>query len=112
MRERSDKIRQACETIGRDPIPFSLMTAVVSGMDDADLLARARRTAKFRDIDLEAVLSDPPNGWIVGTIEQVTEQLLELEEAGVSRVLCQLQPHDDLDFVELIGRELAPRLVS
>ena len=46
--------------------------------------------------------------FIVGTLGQTAEQLRELERAGASRVLCQHQPHDDLEFVELLGRELAP----
>jgi alkanesulfonate monooxygenase SsuD/methylene tetrahydromethanopterin reductase-like flavin-dependent oxidoreductase (luciferase family) len=56
----------------------------------------------------EELLGEPPEGWIVGTLEQVAGQLRELEAAGVSRVLCQHMPHDDLEFIALVGRELAP----
>ena len=111
VRERRARIDSACAAAGRDPIPFSVMTPVITGIDEADLRARARRSAVFRGMEPDALLGTPPEGWIVGTLDQVTEQLRALADAGVSRVLCQHLPHDDLEFVELLGRELAPRLV-
>jgi hypothetical protein len=37
----------------------------------------------------------------------VAERLIALREAGVSRVVCQHLAPDDLDFVALLGGELA-----
>jgi F420-dependent oxidoreductase-like protein len=108
VRERSEKIRRACEAAGREPIPFSVMGPVIVGRDEADLRARAERTAAFRGLDAETLLSDPPEGFIVGTLEQVAERLREYEQAGASRVLCQHNPHDDLEFIALLATELAP----
>ena len=108
VRERRQRIAGACEAIGREPIPFSVMTPVIVGRDQADVRARATRSAQFRGLDPDALLRDPPEGFIVGTVEQVAERLREYESAGASRVLCQHLPHDDLEFVELLGRELAP----
>ena len=73
-----------------------------------DLRARVARTAQFRGIDAETLLNDPPEGFVVGTLEQAADQLREYERAGAQRMLCQHNPHDDLEFVELLGRELAP----
>jgi F420-dependent oxidoreductase-like protein len=108
VRERSERITRACESIEREPIPFSVMGPVILGRDEADLRARVARTARFRGIDAETLLSDPPAGFVVGTLEQAAEQLREYERAGARRMLCQHNPHDDLEFVELLGRELAP----
>jgi F420-dependent oxidoreductase-like protein len=108
VRERSEKITRACEAIGREPIPFSVMGPVIVGRDEADLRARVTRTARFRGIDADALLSEPPDGFVVGTLAQAAEQLREYERAGARRMLCQHNPHDDLEFVELLGRELAP----
>jgi alkanesulfonate monooxygenase SsuD/methylene tetrahydromethanopterin reductase-like flavin-dependent oxidoreductase (luciferase family) len=55
-------------------------------------------------------LADPPPAWIAGTVHEAVEQLGALREAGVSRVMCQHLLHDDLDAIELIGSELAPKL--
>ena len=54
------------------------------------------------------MLAERPPGWIVGVVDQVAEQLIALREAGVSRVMCQHLAHDDLDFIALLGGELAP----
>jgi len=108
VRERRDRIARACEAVGREPIPFSVMGPVIAGRDESELRARVTRSAQFRGIDADALLSDPPEGFIVGTLEQVAERLREYENAGAVRVLCQHQPHDDLEFVQLLGQELAP----
>jgi alkanesulfonate monooxygenase SsuD/methylene tetrahydromethanopterin reductase-like flavin-dependent oxidoreductase (luciferase family) len=108
VRERSEKITRACEAIGREPIAFSVMGPVIVGQDEADLRSRVARTAQFRGMDADALLSEPPDGFVVGTLTQAAEQLREYERAGARRMLCQHNPHDDLEFVELLGRELAP----
>jgi F420-dependent oxidoreductase-like protein len=106
VRARRERIVEACERAGRDPIPFSIMTAVVAGTDESDLRARAERVAAIHGDDPDGLLAQPPAGWLVGTVEGVTEQLAALQEAGVSRVMCQHLAHDDLGFVALLGREL------
>jgi F420-dependent oxidoreductase-like protein len=85
-RERRERVAAACAEVGRDPIPFSLMTSFAVDGDPAD--------------------HHP--AWIVGTLDQMAEQLRALESAGVERVMLQHLQHDDLDTVELLGRELIP----
>ena len=58
-----------------------------------------------------AVNGDPADhdpAWIVGTLDEMAEQLRALEQAGVARVMLQHLQHHDLEVVELIGRELIP----
>jgi F420-dependent oxidoreductase-like protein len=88
-RERRERVAAACAQAGRDPIPFSLMTSFAVDGDPAE--------------------HDP--AWIVGSLDQMADQLRALEQAGVERIMLQHLRHDDLDAVELIGRELIP-LVS
>jgi F420-dependent oxidoreductase-like protein len=106
--QRRDAVSAACEAAGRAPIPFSGITAATTGTDEADLLARATRTALFRDLDPETILKDPPKGWLVGTIDQVAEQMHALADAGVSRIMCQHLPHDDIEFIEILGQTVSP----
>jgi F420-dependent oxidoreductase-like protein len=110
VRERRARIERACAQAGRDPIPFSVMTGLITGQDRAELGERVGRLAERMGADADALLSDPPSGWLVGTLDEVTEQLLALREAGVQRVMCQQLVHDDLDAIELLGRQLAPRV--
>ncbi len=108
--ERRDSVSRACERAGRDPIPFSIMTGVVVGADEHELRDRAARVAEKIGADAAQLLREPPAGWVVGTVDQATEQLLALREAGAARVMCQHLVHEDLDAVALIGEQLAPRL--
>jgi F420-dependent oxidoreductase-like protein len=107
-RERKARIDDACERAGRHPMPFSVMTCVIVGGDEAELRRRAGRVAELRGESVDMYFSDPPPGWVIGTLEQAAEQLRALGDAGISRVLCQHLAHDDLDAVALIGDELAP----
>ena len=46
IRERRANIRAACEKAGREPIPFSVMTAAVIGADQAEYDERVRGAAR------------------------------------------------------------------
>jgi alkanesulfonate monooxygenase SsuD/methylene tetrahydromethanopterin reductase-like flavin-dependent oxidoreductase (luciferase family) len=101
VRERKARLDAACERARRSPLPFSLMTGVILGGDDAEVQARVRRVAEIRGD--ASMIETTPNGWIVGTIEQAVERLAELRDAGVSRVMCQHLAHDDLEAVAQLG---------
>jgi F420-dependent oxidoreductase-like protein len=113
VRARRQRIVEACSEAGREPIPFSIMTAVIAGADAADLRDRARRQLERvgSEQDVDAFLADPPYGWIVGTAEQVIGKLDGLREAGVERVMCQQLLHDDLDAIALLG-EISPSVAG
>lgn len=107
--ERKARVDAACETAGREPLPFSVMTAVTIGTDEADLRRRLALEAPFRGMDPDQLLREPPEGWIIATIDHAAEQLQALAAVGVSRVMCQHMPHEELpEFIELLGTELAP----
>jgi F420-dependent oxidoreductase-like protein len=104
VRSRKAAIDDACRQAARDPIAFSIMTAVVLGSDERDLRSRLDRLAdKMGSAPGSLSAAQPPPGWIVGTVDQAAGQLTELEEAGVSRVMCQHLLHEDLEAVELLG---------
>jgi alkanesulfonate monooxygenase SsuD/methylene tetrahydromethanopterin reductase-like flavin-dependent oxidoreductase (luciferase family) len=96
----------ACEKAGRDPIPLSLMSGWLVGDDRNDLLDRTKRLAELRgdDSDPEDFLASLPDQWIAGTIDEARQQLQQLENAGVERVMAQNLLHRDLDVVELLSR--------
>ena len=108
---RRRRIDRACERAGRASIPFSVMTGVLVGSDERELRARAVRLADKMGGDPDALLREPPHGWVIGTLDQATEQLQALRDAGVARVMCQQLLHDDLDAVALLGEALAPRVI-
>ena len=107
-RERRARIVEACERAGREPIPFSVMTTVLVADDERSLDARAARLEAYAGLESGSLRRDPPSGWIVGTVERVVEQMRALEEAGVSRIMCQHLLHDDLDAVAVLGERVGP----
>ena len=108
VRARVDAIAEACAGTGREPLPFSIMTAVVTAETDAALRARVRWLAERIGADAATLLSDPPPAWIIATWDEATERLQALRDAGVARVMCQHLLHEDLDAVAQIGERLAP----
>jgi F420-dependent oxidoreductase-like protein len=113
VRERRDAFAVAWEKAGRDPaaLKFSAMVSVLVGADEADLRDRASRLAEQMGQDVDALVDNMRTRGLYGTPEQAAERLRELESVGVYRVMLQHFLHDDVDAVELMGRELIP-LVS
>lgn len=113
-RERRVRVERAFEEAGRDPaqLRFSLMTGCVVGTDHDEVERRARavmdRTGQSGDSG--AWMRENVRRLVIGTLDEATDQLAALSEAGVDRVMLQHLGHTDLEMVELLGRELAPRL--
>jgi alkanesulfonate monooxygenase SsuD/methylene tetrahydromethanopterin reductase-like flavin-dependent oxidoreductase (luciferase family) len=111
---RRKAVRRAWDEAGRDAdgARFSIMTGVLVGRDEGELLDRAGRlaektaTGRSGREELDAL----PASWIAGTVDAVGEQLRALADLGVDRVMCQLLLHDDLDQIALIGGELGTAL--
>ncbi len=113
IRKRLD---EACEKEGRDPatLPLSMMTGWLVGADRDELLDRASRLSRWKgeDGDGEAFIAGLRPSTILGTTEEAIEQLRELQEAGLTRIMGQHLLHRDLDAVALMGREIAPALAG
>jgi F420-dependent oxidoreductase-like protein len=109
-RERRVRIADACRATGREPIPFSLMTGLITGVDDDAVVDHASRLSAWRGKggDGEALLAATPKSWLVGTPAQVIQQLRLLEDAGVERVMLQHLLHRDLETLELVASEMLP----
>ena len=107
--EAIPRIVETWATAERPRPVISLMTSCIIGSDEVDLLERAHATAEVRGeeaADPEAYLeAERPNS-LVGTVAQIREQLAELEEIGVERVMLQYLTHADLDGVNYVA-ELA-----
>jgi len=110
------RLDEACEAESRDPaaLPLSMMTGWLIGADRADLVDRASRLSQWKGEggDGEAFIAGLRESTILGTVEEAIEQLRELEQAGLSRIMGQHLLHRDLDAVELMGREIAPEVAG
>ncbi len=104
----------ACEAEDRDPatLPLSMMTGWLVGADEAELHDRAARLARWKGEEADGkafVVAEAPTT-IKGTAKEAVEQLLALKEAGLARIMAQHLLHRDLAAVELVGREIAPKV--
>lgn len=116
-KEARARLDAACVQGGRDPstLPMSLMTGAVVGADAGDIARQMRRI-----MDLQGESGDPAaygehlgaRGWVIGTPDQVIEDLAVLGAAGVRRVMLAHLLHDDLENLELIGRDVLPLAAS
>jgi alkanesulfonate monooxygenase SsuD/methylene tetrahydromethanopterin reductase-like flavin-dependent oxidoreductase (luciferase family) len=97
-------VLEACERAGRPPLAFSLMTRCVVGEDRAALERRLEATAAFAGDDP----FNQPEIAIQGTVDEVVARLKEYEAAGVERVMLRHLLVEDLEMIELIGREVVP----
>jgi len=106
------RVESACEQAGREPLRFSLMTACVVGSDRADLVKRARGRLEVtgEKADPERYVRERAGGKVLGTVDEVVEQLHAYEKAGVDRVFLQHLAHHDIEMVELIAAEVLPAL--
>jgi alkanesulfonate monooxygenase SsuD/methylene tetrahydromethanopterin reductase-like flavin-dependent oxidoreductase (luciferase family) len=113
-RQLRDALDAACERQRRDPstITFSLMTGCLVGATDRELQARAKRldtlaTSYPRLADYQRRLM--VRG-VVGTPERAADRLREFAKAGVERIMLQHLLHDDLELLDLVAEDIAPRL--
>lgn len=108
--ERQARLDAACEQVGRDPATLarSQMTGCVVGHTQEQVLARVERVmAKAgAEGDPTSFVEQQTGRWVIGTVEEVRDQLGRLEELGVERIMLQHLVHEDLEMVALIGDEL------
>ena len=102
---RRERAVEAWEKRDRPAPVFSLMTGCIVGDDDADLARRAKMLMERRGQsgDPKAWVSELPETVVAGTAEQAAERLRAYEAAGVGRVMMQMQAHDDVEMVHVLG---------
>jgi F420-dependent oxidoreductase-like protein len=92
-----DRVRQACAEAGRAELPvFSAAQTIAVGRTEAEAKSRA-----------DVIGQQPP---LFGTPERVADQLAEFAELGATRLFLQILDLTDLDHLDVIMAELAPRL--
>ena len=101
--QQRDRVRAACEAIGRTrPMVYSAALVVCVGRDEAEVARRAaaigREPAELRE-----------NG-AAGTLDEVAATIRRWHEAGAERMYLQILDLGDLDHLDLIAAEVAPQL--
>lgn len=103
-RAQFDRVRKACEDIGRDPGTMTWSNAFVlcCGRDESEIARRAaaigREPAELRE-----------NG-LAGTPAELVAKLGQFGELGTERVYLQMLDVHDLDHLDLVAAEVMPHL--
>ncbi len=108
FREKSSMLNQNCEEIGRDPkeIRRSLMTPFVIGKDDTAVQTRINSHRQMFP-SLPADLAGwHEAGFVGGSAGQITDQIGEFVNAGVTRFMLQHNSLDDLNSLEELANAL------
>lgn len=95
-----DRVRAACEDIGRDPddLRISVALVVCCGVDDHEVEMRAGAIGRASD-ELRT------NG-LAGTPAEILDRLADWAEAGAERVYLQVLDIGDTEHVELLGEQV------
>jgi F420-dependent oxidoreductase-like protein len=104
FREQRDRVRAACDVIGRDPesLTFSVALTVCCGERAADFKRRARVLGREPE-ELREVGA-------AGLPRQVAETLRAWRDAGASRIYLQMPDVHDLDQLHVIAEQVKPLL--
>ncbi len=101
-KELSSRLNDALGKVNRRPesIRRSIMLNVITGRTDAELKQKmsGRTDEEWRSIG------------VVGTPNAVVEQLMAYAEAGMYRVVAQMNDLDDMDFLEILGTQVIPQM--
>ena len=97
--DMNTKLNDMLNASGRKPesVRRSMMTGCVFGKDDASLRAKIA----LRGRSLEQLQQD---GIVAGPISAVKEQLQELEQAGLQRIMLQWLDLDDVESLEVLAK--------
>ena len=99
-----DRVRRACEDVGRDPATLVLSVAqtLAVGVDEAEVARRAEAAGG----DADSLRS----GGLAGSPAEVVDKLGRLGELGAGRVYLQVLDLADLDLLRLVAEQVAPHV--
>ena len=102
--EQCDRVRRACQSIGRDPATMVFSTAQVlcCGRDEAEVRRRAAAIGREPD-ELRT------NG-VAGTVDEVVAKLRRFVDGGAHRAYLQVLDLHDLEHLQLVAEAVAPAL--
>jgi len=111
-KQKLEVLERHCEAEGRDPatIQRSVMTGYIAGENQAEVdrkVQEAIATApeRFRRTD-----GKPPMTALWGTAPQIVEQIKELEEHGISRIMLQYRTPPSRSDLEFVASEILPKV--
>ena len=107
-------LEENCRAIGRDPstIRHSTMATYIIGRDPNDLRERAARLREFlpslQRFDIDGAMIEVRRRGLVGTPEEIVDQIRSYAALGVDLFMLQHFLLDDQDALKLLASEVIP----
>ena len=115
-RHQSRVFDECCRAIGREPtsVRRSVMTSYLIGRNRSELLDRAQMIGevvpRYKDVDPDVVLKTAAESWLVGTPDEVAEQIRDYAKLGIELFMLQHFLLDDRDSLELLSKQVIPAI--
>lgn len=110
-------LERHCAEVGRDPkaIRHSQMVGFVIGKTEAAQRAHFAKVVETlpglgRGDASEVMQNMKGRGWLVGTPDEVVQEIGRRQEMGLSRLMLQHQAQEDFGTLELIASEILPQV--
>lgn len=110
-------LKRHCDDLGRDPdtITRSVMLGHLIGRNESELRQRASvfKTIfqAMADLDADEIISRyRDRGMLVGSPEEIVEQIQARKAQGVERIMLQTHDQTDMEALELFASEVMPHI--
>jgi alkanesulfonate monooxygenase SsuD/methylene tetrahydromethanopterin reductase-like flavin-dependent oxidoreductase (luciferase family) len=113
-RHQSKVLEDSCKAFGRDPssIRRSIMTSFLIGRDRQDLRERAQQIGeivpRYKGVDPDEVLKMAAESWLVGTPDEIADQIKKMASLGIDLFMLQHFLLDDRDALKLLASDVIP----
>lgn len=101
---QNDRVRRACEEIGRDSSTMRFSSALVLCVGETQAELSRRAAAIGREVD------ELRENGLAGTPQEVVDKIGRYAESGQSRLYLQTLDLQDLDHLRLVAAEVMPQV--
>jgi alkanesulfonate monooxygenase SsuD/methylene tetrahydromethanopterin reductase-like flavin-dependent oxidoreductase (luciferase family) len=112
-KQKAMVLEQHCEAEKRDPnaIDRSVMTGCISGENQAEVDRKVQAAIESAPPRFRSPGGNrPPMTALWGTPPQIIEQIKEIEDAGIGRIMLQYRSPPARTELEFVAQELLPKV--
>jgi F420-dependent oxidoreductase-like protein len=111
-KRKSEILEKHCEAVKRDPatIERSAMTGYISGASQAEVDRKVQAAIENAPERFRRADGRPPMTALWGTPSQIVEQIEELEDAGIDRIMVQHRSPPARSDLEFLASEILSKL--
>ncbi len=111
-KKKVEVLEKHCETAKRDPkeIAHSVMTGYISGANQDEVDRKVQAAIENAPPQFRRPGGGPPMTALWGTPSQIVEQIKELEDAGISRIMLQYRTPPSRADLQFVAEEILPKV--